>query len=184
MSHGDRRLSVIDWMMRALTLIIAISVVAGIAAAAVGGSLSDLGSGYGGLYGLPAMLLTALALLLGIPAAVIIGRRLGPESGRLRIAVLVIAGVWVVAIGYSMVAHIVDPCVNGWWDARSRIGSQPLCERFGSELNWHTRFHLLAHAAPAAVLLGVYIYLIKRWGRPQGIDTDHQPQPSLSEPVS
>lgn len=184
MSPHDQRLSVVDWMMRALTLIIAISVVAGIAAAAVGGSSSNLGRGYGGLYGLPAMLLTALALLVVIPAVVIVGRRLGPESGRLRIAVVVIAGVWVVAIGYSMVAHMVDPCVNGWWDARSRIGSQPLCERFGSELNWHTRFHLLAHAAPAAFLLGVYVYVIKQWGRPQGIETDHLPQPSISKPVS
>jgi hypothetical protein len=183
MGYNDRRLRVIDWMMWAVTLIIAISVVAGIAAAAVGGSWSDLGEGYGGLYGLPSVLLTALALLVGIPAAVLIARRLGPESGRLRIAVLVTGGVWVVAMGYDMVAHTVDPCVNGWWDARSRIGSQPLCERFGSELNWHTRFHLLAHAAPAAILLGIYTYVIKRWGHPQGIDTDHQPPSSLSQPV-
>ena len=58
------------------------------------------------------------------------------------------------------------PCVNGWWDARSRIGDQLLCERFGSELNWHTRFHLLAHAAPASVLLGAYLWAIRRWGQP------------------
>ncbi|MGI9624119.1 MAG: hypothetical protein ACR2PK_14890 [Acidimicrobiales bacterium] len=181
MSDNESNLGVIGWLIWTLTIIIVVSLVAGIAAASIGGSLSDLGSGYGGLYGLPAMLLSALALLV-ILAAVIVGRSLGPKSGRLRIAILVIAGVWLVAIGYSMVAHMVDPCVNGWWDARSRVGSQRLCERFGSELNWHTRFHLLAHAAPAAVLLGVYMYVIRRWGRPRGIDTDKPPQP-VSEPL-
>ena len=64
-------------------------------------------------------------------------------------------------------AHMVDPCANGWWDANSRIGSQPLCEQFGSELNWHTRFHLFAHAAPAAVLLAVYVLAVQQCGAPK-----------------
>ncbi len=183
MGHNNRGLGVIDWMTRALTLIITISVVGGIAAAAVGGSLTDLGSGYGGLYGVPDISLSAVALFMGIPAAVIIRRRLGPETGRMRIAVLVIGGVWVVAFGYSMVAHMTDPCDNGWFDAQSQIGSQPLCERFGSELSWNTRFHLLAHAAPAAVLLGVYIYIIKRWAQPKGFDTDKKTEPPFCHPV-
>ena len=48
-----------------------------------GGSLSDLGSGYGGLYGMPAMLTTLLALA-SIPVAVIAVRRVGPDDHRLR----------------------------------------------------------------------------------------------------
>lgn len=137
---------------------------AGIGAAALGGSLTDLGSGYGGLWGVPDLLLTFVALILGVAAAIKMNRALRPGVGRLRLAVLVLVGAWAVAIGYSSVAHVVDPCVNGWWDANSRIGTQPLCERFGPELNWHTRFHLLAHAAPAAILLVAYLWTIRRWG--------------------
>ena len=75
-------------------------------------------------------------------------------------------GVFVVAIGYERVAHTIDPCANGWWGPDSTIGSQPLCERFGSELNWHTRFHLAAHALPALALLAGYAWAIQRWVAP------------------
>ncbi|MDH3731028.1 MAG: hypothetical protein OES13_07900 [Acidimicrobiia bacterium] len=164
----------VRFLVATATVVIMVSVVAGIGAAAVGGSLSDLGSGYGGLWGLPALLLTFVALFLGVAAAIQIGRVLGPEVRRSRLAVLVLAGVWVVAIGYSEIAHLVDPCTNGWWDANSRIGSQPLCERFGSELNWHTRFHLFAHAVPAAILLVPYLWAILRWGTPTSAQTDRE----------
>ncbi|MDX2379541.1 MAG: hypothetical protein QNM02_07265 [Acidimicrobiia bacterium] len=147
-----------------ITLVVVVAVVAGMVAATLGGSLTDLGSGYGGLWGLPALLLTLIALVLGVAAAIKIGLELSPESGRLRIVVLLVAGAWLVAMVYANVAHMVDPCANGWWDASSRVGSQPLCERFGSELNWHTRFHLLAHAGPAAILLVAYLWAIQRWG--------------------
>ncbi len=180
MGHDDHRSGVIGWMLRTLTLLIGVAAVAGIAAATLGGSWSDLGSGYGGLYGLPAMLLTVLALMV-IPASIVVARRLGPDSRRLRFGLLVGVGLWVVAMGYWEVAHLVDPCANGWWDEQSPIGSQPLCERFGPELNWHDRFHLLAHAAPAAVLLGVYLYLIRRWGQPENRVTDEQPAPRTPE---
>lgn len=146
------------------TVVVVVSAVAGTVAAALGGSLTELGSGFGGLWGVPALLLTFIALVLGIAASVGIVRVQGPDGRRWRPAVLVFVGVWVVATGYSTVAHLVDPCVNGWWDADSRIGSQPLCERFGSELNWHTRFHLVAHAVPAAILLVPYLWAIQRWG--------------------
>ena len=166
---------IVRLMTVTISLVVVVTVVAGIGAAALGGSLTDLGSGYGGLWGLPALLLTLIALVLGVAAVIKIGREPSPGSGRSRIAVLVVAGAWVVAVGYASVAHIVDPCVNGWWDGNSRIGSQPLCERFGSELNWHTRFHLFAHATPAAVLLGLYLWAIQRWGTKEPNATDrHQ----------
>ena len=111
---------------------------------------------------MPALMLALVALVLGLPAAVAVARALRPVDGWIGVAVLIVVGAWVVAIGYVVVAHAVDPCANGWWDGRSRIGSQPLCERFGPELNWHTRFHLLAHAVPAAVLFAVYVWALER----------------------
>lgn len=151
------------WTVRSLTVVIAVSLIGGIAAAALGGSFTELGSGAGGLYGIPSLLTTLIALFVAVPASVGIARQARRSPGWLRAAIIVGGGAWIVAIGYFVVAHALDPCVNGWWDARSRIGDQPLCERFGSELNWHTRFHLLAHAAPAAVLLVVYLWAIRRW---------------------
>jgi hypothetical protein len=139
-----------------------VSVVGGLAAALIGRGFTDLGDGAGGLFGVPSLLLTLVALVLGLPAAAIVARLVRPADGWIGVAVLVGAGAWVVAIGYFVVAHAVDPCVNGWWDGRSRLGSQPLRERFGRELNWHTRFHLLAHAASAAALFGIYVWAVRR----------------------
>ena len=169
MGEKQRLPTVVGVMVIAVVLVLAIAVVGGGVAALFGGSLSDLGEGYGGLWGAPATVLTLVALVLGTFTAIKISRDLGPGSGRLRIALLVVIGVWIVAVGYGEVAHQLDPCARGWWDTRSQIGSQPLCERFGSELNWNTRFHLLAHAAPAALLLGIYLLAIRRWGRPRTV---------------
>lgn len=157
---------IVRWMILSLTVVIVISVVAGVAATVVGGSLTRLGDGFGGLYGAPALLLTFIALIVGVPATIIVTKRLGPDERHLRAGVVVLVGAWVVGVGYAQVAHIIDPCANGWWDARSRVGSQPLCERFGSELNWHTRFHLVAHALPAAVLLAAYVWAVHKWVGP------------------
>lgn len=151
-------------------MLILISVVAGVVAAAGGGPLTRLGDGFGGLYGLPALLLASIALVggtAGTVATIVARRRLGRDGAWVGAAIAFVVGLWVIAIGYTMVAHAIDPCVNGWWDASSRIGSQPLCERFGREINWHTRFHLLAHAAPSAALLGVYVLVLRRFGSPR-----------------
>lgn len=165
-ADGPRSSRSLRWTIRSLVVIITISVATGAAAAIVGGALTELGSGAGGLFGIPSMLTALIALVLAIPAAIGIARRTRSSPGWLRAAVVISGGAWIVAIGYFVVAHAADPCVNGWWDANSQIGSQPLCERFGTELNWHTRFHLLAHAAPAAVLLAGYVWAVRRWGLP------------------
>lgn len=167
------------WTVRSLVIVIAVSVVAGAAAAIIGGPLTDLGSGAGGLFGIPSMLTALISLLLAIPAGIGIAKRTRNSPGWFRAAIVISGGSWIVAVGYFVVAHAIDPCVNGWWDGSSRIGGQPLCERFGAELNWHTRFHLLAHAAPAAVLLAGYLWAIGRWGSPHA-DLD---APSSRVPV-
>ena len=154
---------ILGWTTWSLTTVVIISLSAGIAAALFGGILTDLGSGAGGLFGIPSILTTLIALFLAIPAAIVTARQTRQSPGWLRSATVIATGAWVVAIGYFVVAHAVDPCVNGWWGPQSRLGDQPLCERFGPELNWHTRFHLLAHALPAAILLAMYLYAIRRW---------------------
>jgi hypothetical protein len=156
----------VRWTLRPLTVVIAVSLVGGIVAAMLGGSLDELGSGAGGLYGVPSILTTLIALFVAIPAAVVVARQAHRSPGWLRAGIVVAAGAWVVAVGYFVVAHAIDPCVNGWWDAGSRIGDQPLCRRYGPELNWHPRFHLLAHAGPAAILLAGYIWAVHRWADP------------------
>ncbi len=157
------------WTITSLTIVIVVSLIGGTAAAAFGGSFTDLGDGAGGLFGIPAPLTLLIALFIAVPAAVVTARRARRASGWLKAAIVIAAGAWIVAIGYFVVGHAVDPCSNGWWDTRSRIGDQPLCERFGRELNVHTRFHLLAHAAPASVLLAIYLGAIRRFGVPSPI---------------
>lgn len=151
------------WTIGSLVIVVAASLTGGIAAAIAGGSLTDLGSGAGGLFGIPSILTTLIALLVATPVAAVVARDARHSTGWLRAGIVIAAGAWIVAIGYIVVAHTVDPCANGWWDIRSRVGNQPLCERFGPGLNLHTRFHLLAHAVPAAFLLAVYIWSVRRW---------------------
>lgn len=159
--HGHPR--IVLWVVRVLWVTVGFSFLAGAAAVVFGGRLTDLGSGFGGLYGLPAMLATLAAVGLGVPAGVKLARRLRPHQDWFRAALVVAGGAFMVAFGYQVVAHVIDPCVNGWWGPGSRIGSQPLCSRYGSELNWHPRFHLFAHATPALLLLAGYAWAIRRW---------------------
>ena len=166
-THSQDHSPGLRWTTRSMTVVIVVSLIGGIAAAVAGGPLTNLGSGAGGLFGFPSILTTLVALFLAIPAAVGMVRQTRRSPGWLRAATVTVAGAWIVAIGYFMVAHAIDPCVNGWWDTRSRIGDQPLCERFGPDLNWHTRFHLVAHAAPAAVLLAMYLWATQRWAQPE-----------------
>jgi len=148
---------------RSMTAVIVVSLIGGLAAAVLGGSLSELGSGAGGLFGIPSLLTTLIALFLAVPTAIGMALQARHSTGWLRWGAVTVVGAWLVAIGYFVVAHAVDPCFNGWWDNHSRIGDQPLCRRYGRELNWHPRFHLLAHAAPAAILLALYLFALRRW---------------------
>ncbi len=133
-----------------ITVVVAASFVLGVVAAAVGGPLEALGNGFGGLQGVPALLLLVAALA----GPVVAWRSAQPRPWPA-------IGLWplVVLMTFAFVAHGIDPCVIGLLDGASRLGEQPLCERFGSDLNIHTRYHLLLHAAVAAVAVGA----VRRW---------------------
>ena len=114
--------------------------------------LEDWGGGFGGGNGLP-VLGYVLAVVLGVPSLLAAIQDPSKRVGRL----LAFVGPFIILVGFAGVSHALDPCVTGLWDASSRLGSQPLCERFGGELNIHTRFHLLHHAlVPTVVLVPLY----------------------------
>lgn len=131
-----------DVLLRVVTLTVGASLLLGLAAAILGGPLEQLGAGFGGLGGTPGILLT----LCAVTGPIVAWRRPAPRPW-------LAVGLWplVVFVSYNLIAHWLDPCGFGLLDGASRIGTQPLCESFGRELNVHTRFHLLLHAATAAI---------------------------------
>lgn len=151
-------------LARSFVAVVLVSFVLGVVAAVVGRSTTRLGEGAGGLFAFPSLVTTVLALA-SIPLAILIARR--SATRRIRSTAVLVGGAWIIAVGYIGVAHALDPCTNGWWDASSRIGGQRLCERFGSDLNWHTRFHLIAHAAPAVLMVWLYAIAVRRFVEPE-----------------
>lgn len=125
----------------------------GIAAALIGGDLSSLGSGFGGL-GFGAVAVLGGLVVVGVLAAcwlLAVSRR--PLEAR-----IVAAGPLVVLLSYVYLAHSLDPCVLGLWQQGSSTGGVPLCEAVGSGVNIHRRFHLLFHSLagiPGLILFAV-----------------------------
>lgn len=136
----------------ALVVVTGVATVLGIVAAAFGGWWTGLGNGYGGLEGLPAGLLALAVVGVTVRATVVGIRTDRTDVASLRHVGLLVAIVWVVGLGYSEIAHQLDPCARGWWEPSSTFGDQPRCERFDDEYNVHTRYHLLWHAGPAFLL--------------------------------
>jgi hypothetical protein len=134
----------------------------GVLVALSGGPLRFLGDGFGGGWGIPSLALL-LAAVLGLPAllAAIFDLIRGRWAGATRL--LLFLGPLLVGFGFDFIAHLVDPCFNGLWTIRSTLGEIPLCERFGLELNIHTRFHLLLHAAGAMPLAGLFWLALQKW---------------------
>ncbi len=156
----------IDMLARAGVVIIvctvAVCVVLGALAALVGGSFTSLGSGPGGLGGMP-MLLFLLAALLGLPSLVRalfdLYQRRWKRVGRVVIFIAPLA----IAIYFFEIPHAIDPCALGIWAPRSSWASIPLCEAWGGGWNIHARFHLLLHAAPTLLPVALYWMALKKW---------------------
>lgn len=125
----------------------------GMAAALVGGDLTSLGSGFGGL-GFGAVAVLGGLVVVGVLAA---GWLLAVSRRPLE-ALIVVAGPIVVLVSYVYLAHSLDPCVLGLWQQGSSTGGAPLCETVGSGIGIHRRFHLLLHSLagiPGLILFGV-----------------------------
>ena len=154
-----------DRLARAALLILAVdftvSLIIGSLVAIRWPFLSEWGGGFGGGNGLP-VLGYLIALFLGVPSLLAAIQDSNNRVGRL----IPFVGPFIILVGFAGVSHALDPCVTGLWDASSRLGSQTLCERFGAELNIHTRFHLLYHAIfPTVVLVPLY-WLALGWWHP------------------
>lgn len=155
------RLAQIGW--RIILWNTAIGLVLGLLATLVGGVLIPLGSGLGGGYAIPD-LLYLLAALLGLPgmfrgiAGIIKQKKDETKWSLVFIAPLLIS------VGYILIAHAIDPCINEIWSLSDRIGNSiPLCERFGQDINIHTRFHYLWHILPALPLVWLYGRMLRSW---------------------
>lgn len=125
----------------------------GMAAALVGGDLSSLGSGFGGL-GFGAVAVLGGLVVVGVLAA---GWLLAVSRRPIE-ALIAVAGPLTVLVSYVYLAHSLDPCVLGLWQQGSSTGGVPLCESVGSGINIHRRFHLLLHSLagiPGLLLFGV-----------------------------
>ena len=145
---------------RIILLVSGISLLLGLLAALVGGSLTALGNGPGGGNDIPDLVFS-ISIILGL--FLVFRGVIKREKTKTR-WLFVFVGPLLISIGYILIAHTFDPCDNGLWDLSSRIGeSIPLCERFGSEINIHTRFHYLWHIVPTLPLVWLYgVILIKR----------------------
>ena len=125
----------------------------GMAAALVGGDLSSLGSGFGGLGFWSVTVLGGLVVV-----GALAGSWLLAVSRRPREALIVIAGPLAVVVSYVFLAHALDPCVLGLWQLDSSTGGAPLCEAVGGGTGIHRRFHLLLHSLagiPGLILFAV-----------------------------
>ncbi len=110
---ASSQLRILRWAIWTTTIVVAISFTGGVVAAALGGPFTELGSGAGGLYAVPSLVLDLTAVAIGVPASVIVARHLRTEPRSLRAAVIAGGGLWIIAIGYFLIAHWIDPCING-----------------------------------------------------------------------
>lgn len=134
----------------------------GLLTALVGGALTPLGDGLGGGYGIPELLFL-VAILLGLPG---LFRGIGglfKWDWEQAMWVIVFIGPLIIAVGYILIPHALDPCVNAIWDLTSQIGdSIPLCQRFDNDLNVHTRFHYVWHILPTLPLVWLYRKMLEK----------------------
>ena len=124
----------------------------GTAAALVGGDLTSLGSGFGGLGFWSVAVLGGLVVIGALAAGWLLAVSRRPLE-----ALIVVAGPLAVVVSYIYLAHSLDPCVLGLWQQGSSTGGVPLCDTVGG-IGIHKRFHLLLHSLagiPGLILFAV-----------------------------
>jgi hypothetical protein len=156
---SDRATRIGLWLVLA-TLLVGLAL--GAAAALVGGPLTPLGRGVGGLWGAVDLALLAI-MLLGLPSLLLGLIALYRRRWRQTLRLIAYLGPLVIAVGYVLIPHALDPCFLGIWGPFERVGDVRLCQQFGPEWNVHTRFHLLWHVAPTLLLLVGYRLALTRW---------------------
>lgn len=150
-----------EWSFRLIVMSLSIWLILGLLAAIFGGPLTNLGSGFGGVWGVPGLVFL-FATLLALPSFLIgFADLFQKQAGAIK-RMLVYGFSLLIAFGYVFIAHGLDPCFLGIWHVFSKLGSIRLCEQFGGELNIHTRFHLLWHVLPTLPLVGIYWFAYKR----------------------
>ena len=127
----------------------------GLVAAAFGGSLTDWGSGAGGLGGWPDLSQTIFSILVGLAAAIATLR----AGRRIRVAVVVFSTGLLIGTAYLVGAHLADPCDRGWWDFETTLGGARLCSSQGEIAQ---RFHLLLHGIAGVVAAAIAATLYRR----------------------
>lgn len=135
------------------TSAIGVMLALGMAAALVGGDLTSLGSGFGGLGFWSVTVLGGLVVVGALAASWLLAVSRRPLE-----ALIVVAGPLAVVVSYVYLAHSLDPCVLGLWQQGSSTGGVPLCETVGSGIGIHKRFHLLLHSLagiPGLILFAV-----------------------------
>ena len=109
---------------------------------------------------------TYFGYLTGLAAAIATFR----ERRKVLVAVAVFATGPLVSTGFLDVAHLLDPCVRGWWDLSTTVGESRLCSVQG-EID--VRFHLVLHGAFGVLAAAVAAVIYKRtglinWWPPEG----------------
>lgn len=134
----------------------------GVLATILGGEWTHFGEGLGGGWAIPGLVFD-LVLLLSLPSLVIGIHGLIKRDAARAWRLLAFAGPFTIAFAFIGIAHTIDPCASHHWTLLDFWGDQRLCERFGHELNIHTRFHLLLHIAPVVGLVAIYHILVRRF---------------------
>lgn len=159
----------------ALLVVNAVCFGLGAVAAVLGGSLERVGSGPGGLWGWPTLVMLGMALVGAGAGAVGVVSARGRRDLRARALVLAFGPALVFAVAFQG-AHVVDPCSTGLLDLRDKVDGTRACWPAEGALSLHERFHLLGHGA-VGLAAALALVAAERRTRPAAADADARPEP-------